>query len=427
MAFRLILARKLGPEPLGLTGMVFPVYRFLLILATMGLLPTLTRLAALQTEANQLQTDATEEGYHRLIFLSSIVFSILLAALAPLLGRFVFPDSRVTTLFIIGAFALPLSSVIVARRASLQGKDQNWPLVNSEWGEQLAEAAAVLSIILSFSLPCLQSAQVMMVGFLLGESACLSILNNAWRKIKPRRRRPIDNSSVRREVTQGVRESFPVLANQFISAASSMAEGWIIPNRLVFSGLSVQAATIASGELWGMILPIVYAPLLFINPLSILVLPRTARWEKRESRAKTLRKITLLLMITGILGILCTWGIVTYASQLSLCFYGNLKAAHGIKSLAPIIPFTYITVLTATVLQGFGRYWLLTGITVISVVVRIGMIYALTGLPAFRLQGTMLGVLSAQALTAALCLLALGSLASSNQDKKRCLSPRSLN
>ncbi|HEX2953390.1 MAG TPA: hypothetical protein VHR47_05335, partial [Bacillota bacterium] len=62
-----------------------------------------------------------------------------------------------------------------------------------------------------------------------------------------------------------------------------------------------------------------------------------------------------------------------------------------------------------------------------SVVVRIGMIYALTGLPAFRLQGTMLGVLSAQALTAALCLLALGSLASSNQDKKRCLSPRSLN
>lgn len=395
--------------------MVFPVYRFLLILATMGLLPTLTRLAALQTDANRVQTHAVEEAYHRLIFRCSLLFSFLLAITSPLLGMYVFPDSRVTSLFLIVSIALPFSAVILARRASLQGKDENWPLVNSEWGEQLTEACLVLSAILPFSLPSLQSAQIMMVGFLAGEFACFSILNHTWRKVNPRRPCRAEIHHAQREVEQGVRQSFPILSNQFITAASGMVEGWIIPNRLVFSGLSVQAATIAAGELWGMVLPIVYAPLLIVNPLSILVLPRTARWERSESRVKTLRKITLLLSLTGMIGIVCTWLLAAYASELSLWFYGNTGAAQGIRSLAPVIPFTYITILSATILQGFGRYWLLTGITVISVIVRIGMIYGLTGLPSFRLHGTIMSILATQALTAALCLLALGRLATPNQ------------
>lgn len=413
MAFRLIIARKLGPEPLGLTGMVFPLYRFLLILATLGLLPTLTRIAALGTASNRDRVALAEEVYHRLIFRCSLVFSAILAIAAPLLGQWVFPDSRVTTLFIVGAMALPFSAVIVARRASLQGKDRNWPLVSSEWGEQLIEAGSVLTIIFLWTMPCVRSAQVMMAGFFIGEIVCLAILNRSWRQINPRPRQLKMTDEVRKDVEQGVRQSFPILANQFLASAAAMAEGWIIPNRLVLSGLGIHAATAASGELWGMVFPIVYAPLLLVNPLAILVLPRTARWERREPRVKTFRKLTVLFAVTGAVGIVASYLLVHYAMDLSMMFYGNPSAAYGIRVLAPVVPFSFFSLLCGTVLQGFGRYRLLTMITAVGVVVRTGMIFALTGLPTYRLQGTILGILVGQAVTAVLCLCSLVSLASS--------------
>lgn len=88
LLYRLVLAGQAGAETLGLTGMVFPLYRFLCILSTLGLCPTLTRMAAVH-QGNALAVEAT---YHRLILRFAVLLSLALVLAAPLLSRYVYPD-----------------------------------------------------------------------------------------------------------------------------------------------------------------------------------------------------------------------------------------------------------------------------------------------------------------------------------------------
>jgi stage V sporulation protein B len=403
--YRLVLARQMGPEPLGLVGMVFPFYRFLCVLATLGLLPNLTRLAAIRHPSGEGPLTTEETIYHKIIFHGSLILGFILAATASWLGRTLFPDPRVSPLFMISAPALPLTAIIWSRRASLQGMGLNWPLITSEWGEQAAEAILVLSLLFTCHFSPFGSAKLLMFGFLLGEIISIGLLNPSWHPHVSNRISADPANKL--QVRSGLWSSLPILLHQFLASASGMTEGWLIPRRLIIAGMSAADATSAVGELWGMVMPVVFAPLMIVTPLSTLVLPRSARWRRNDPGIK--RRLIFLFIFLIILGTLSSILIVTLAQFLSSKLFGNVHPVFGIRLLAPIIPFAFVSIVGGTILQGYGAYRTSAAITFITVITRTALIYLLTGSPVFRLHGAIFAMGFSQALTAALTLTAVFS------------------
>lgn len=404
LIYRLILARQLGPEPLGLTGMVFPLYRFLCIVATLGLAPTLTRMAALHQE-NAL---TTETAYHRLILRFASFLGLGLVLAAPVLSRYVYPDPRVLPLFYLMAPALPLTALAVAYRASLQGHERIGKLIMAEWVELVVDTGFVLAAISSWSFPSSQVAKVLLIGFGLSEAASIFYLNRSWRQVRANAVLLGENPPpATLKLGQGLRRSLPILLNQFMITASAMAEGWIIPQRLVVSGLSVAAATPAVGQLWGMIFPVVFLPSILMTPLAPLVLPRSARWNQRSDWSHIRRLLIKLFLTTGILGICSALVLTRTAGSVTSFLYPGANIARDVQLWAPVIPFVFIDFPATVVLQGLGKYRTLAGITFISVIVRTALVFLLTGDPALQLHGTRYAIIFSEALSTILSLAAI--------------------
>lgn len=403
LLYRLVLAGQAGAETLGLTGMVFPLYRFLCILSTLGLCPTLTRMAAVH-QGNALAVEAT---YHRLILRFAVLLSLALVLAAPLLSRYVYPDPRVLPLFYLMATALPLTALAIAYQSSLQGHGYPGSLIMAEWVELAVEAGFVLAAVFNRSFSPAGAAQNLLIGFVLAEAASLFYLHRSWQAFREQATRQSTQPPVTAKIGRSIRSSLLILLNQFLLTASSMAEGWLIPQRLLVSGLSATAATRAVGQLWGMIYPVVFLPATLMTPLAPLVLPRSARWSRMDDWSQIRPLLIRLLWAAGFLGVCSAVFVSRAARTITALLYPGASIADEVRRWAAVLPFAFTGFPAVIVLQGLGKYRTLAGITLLTVIVRTALVFLLTGDPSLRLHGTRFAVIFSQALATILFLAAI--------------------
>lgn len=353
--YRIWLARKIGPEGLGIFQMTYPVYRLLSGVAALGLPMALTKWVAEYLAGKEFaEIIAFKKWAVKIVAGSSLATMGLLIAATPFLSKFPFTDPRVLTAFYIVAPAIPFSALAAIYRGYYQGFSLMAPTAVSEVAEQLMEIG-VTWFGLTFFLPFHPDAGFIypVLGLTAGEVTCLISLlffNRAEDSIK--RDSPVQPTF---SGIEALHFSWPLLLNQITVAAGLAGESVLIPHLLMAKGYSVAQSTKLFGVLEGMASPVAFFPLIFIFPLATVLAPQVSSAKKTRAfptiRAKLIRFYCLAVIISSVGGLLIYHG----APALSFFLYQSYDATTSIQLLVFGLPFTALASLNITVLRSVGR------------------------------------------------------------------------
>ncbi len=410
--YRIWLARRIGPEGLGILQMVYPVYRLLSGMSAMGLPLALTKWVSEYVSAGDYRRiQSLRETSVRAVGLAALVFMVLLFLTAPLLTRHVFTDYRVMEALFIIAPAIPFSALSAIYRGYFQGFSKMAPTAASEVFEQVVEigtTALLVGALASLAPASINSYPVL--GLTMGEVACLGTLLVIYKLRAPRPGNTLDAAEL--EAVDLPRSSImrfagPLLLNQIVTSVSMAAEAVIIPHFLIQSGYSVFESTGLFGKLTGMAEPISYFPLIFLAPLASVLSPQISAFWKNRDYQRIGRKLIRYYTV-GIL--LCLAGLVLImagAGFLSQWLYNDPSPVRLIRLSVIALPFTGIAALNLTVLTALGATDRILLLSLWAVGLKTALLMVLTA---------MLGIEGAAwAITIAQIFLMLASLAELRQ------------
>lgn len=402
--YRIWLARKVGPESLGILQMVYPVYRLLSGLATLGLPLALTKwVSEYHASKEDIGIISIRKWSVRIVLISALIAGSLLVLFTPVISKHVFTDPRVREALYVIAPAIPFSALSAIYRGYFQGFSNTAPTAVSEIAEQFSEVGTtylIVCIIAPF-LPFSTYAYPL-VGLTVGEIVCLISLV-FFLKYQTNIMTPNTELSVPKP--EIIRYSWPLLLNQIITSVSLASEGVLIPFMLIRAGCSSPESTGLFGQLAGMAEPVAYFPLILMAPLASVLSPQISSAFKAASLEKIKRKISLFYLVSSILCLIGYFFILFSAAHLARFLYGGSVAIpiRLIKILVVGLPFTGISILNITILAAVGATDKILYLSLWVAGLKTFLIYALT--PVFGIYG------SAWAINIVQIFISLASLA----------------
>jgi stage V sporulation protein B len=402
--YRIWLARQIGPEALGIQQMVYPVYRLLSGLATLGLPLALTKWVSELLAAKKYSGILPILNWAvKVVLISSLITASALLFLTPYLSAYLFTDPRVREALLVITLAIPFSALSAIYRGYFQGFSNTAPTAVSEITEQLSEVG-VTYLMVVILLPFLPFSiyTCPLVGLTIGEIVCLLSLILFLKRqplteaIHPRL--PVPKPEI-------IRYSWPLLFNQIITSASLASEGVIIPFMLIRAGYSTQESTALFGQLTGMAEPVAYFPLILMAPLASVLSPQISSAYKTGSLSKIKKKISKFYLIGAVLSLIGYFTIQLSAPTLVRYLYGGSigVSVRLVKILVISLPFTGISILNYTMLAAVGATEKILCLSLWVVGLKTLLIYTLT--PFFGIYG------AAWAINITQFFIALASLA----------------
>jgi len=417
--YRIIIVRMAGTEALGLFQMTVPVLRAASTMATLRLPTALTRLTAdrlAQGDTRGVLQARTITAF--CIVALTAATSAAMVALAPALARRLFTDPRILPLL----YVLPLAVVPSALTGIFRGFAEGRQIMTGTAAGQVAEpvirlAAAALLLRLWGPHGVVHAALALVVGYGIGELAGLlaAAAFSGWRSFPnpgaagtaPSRCAPPGpgGPAAPGSLAAG-RELFavalPLWATTMVNTAAQMINVSLIPRRLMAAGFSVREATELYGQLTGMVIPLLYMPMVAVFPVSTILTPAIAAHVAGAGRGRARRQF--LQATVGALGVgaAASAAFALFPEPLARILYGEPQIAPLIALAAAAPPLVYTSSIFASVLQALGKTDVLLGHFLAATALRLALIYYLTADPSLGIAGALWALNADYALTALL-------------------------
>lgn len=393
---RMILSRLIGAEGLGLYQMILPFYALLAVCSGLGLSGAVTKMVA----------DRTARGDHSgrlqirriaiyLILAAAAIVSALLWAFLPL-WQHLSPDPRILSTLRLTPAAFLFAVLSSILRSYSQGRSWMLPTALSQLAEQVVRVG--LGLVAAYLLfpRGLESALLgLFGGIIAGEIACLGLLV----VMKPPGEKAVPPMLPRRIPPALLKELFslalPILLIRLSTTITQTVESLMIPRQLQAAGFDASAATALFGQLAGMAAPLLFLPTVLIIPLNTTLVPAVATATTLRLRGRLETLINLSLWGTLGLGAFSAALLYTGAPLLTEILYGSSDAAALVQKLAPLAPFAYLQFSTAAVLHGMGRPGYAVASDLFGTAVSLALIYHLTALPYWGINGVVCGYTAA--------------------------------
>jgi len=406
--YRLFLLRCFGAEPFGLLGMIFPFYRLLSLLITMGLPTAFVRLIAIEkAKKNTAWILQSKKTVFTFVAVTAFLVSCLLFLFATPLGSLLYNDLRTGPLLKYYALALNLHCLCLVYRGYFHGLDRIAPLAFADLIETLGETTFILLFL--FSRPCprlsVEAAGLILAkGYLLGEATCLGALFLYDRsRVRPVLTNTAPQAASGRKLLPLLCSSFPLMAQQLVLSLARIAESILLPKLLTKGGLTPTQIAHNLGEYWEMAMPLLLFPLILFSPVSTLILPATARATVKNNLPVYFQKLRWLLRGALLYSLGVSFLLLKFAKPLSLLLYETTAATRYLPFLLPALPFMIMNNLLTPVVEGLGKQVFLLRATLVLIFIKTGVMAAFVPLPAFGLAGAAWALTISQALL--FCLL----------------------
>ncbi|MDI6870630.1 MAG: oligosaccharide flippase family protein [Bacillota bacterium] len=424
-AYRVAVARLIGPETVGLLQMAGSVYAFAFALATLGLSPAVARLVAAGRAGREGSSGPGQPAEKErevvaaaraLAGPAGLASALLLLAAAPWLARHVLADPRAEAPLRVLAFGLIPAGYCGVLRGRFQGAQRMAPLAWAQILEPAVRLTAILCALLAFpalwSVPLpLPPAALLAAVAVVGEGAeCLFLAGWIAREAGPTRRRgqKMERGSLSPAATlQLLHLAVPIMLGQFLLSAVAVADASLIPRLLTASGLPPPLATREYGTLYGMVLPFLFVPMTLVFPLGAVLIPGVAEARAAANFQKLRRRIALAVRATVAIEAGAALLYLAAPGQLAEVVGGGAAVAELIRGLALWVPFAYLDHIGSAALIGLGsaRGALLDGL--LNAAVRLSLASLLVPHPALRSKGALLALAAGDAAATAAHFLRL--------------------
>lgn len=388
--FSVILSRELGPEGMGLYGLVMPIYNLFICLICGGMVSALSKVTAVFFSKNDYR-NLNKSIASALFF--DFIWGLLVATLvfiaSPFISNNVIKDSR--TLYSIMVLCPAL--VFIALSSILKGYFYGISKVQIpafiDVFEKSIRMAILVSTINIFSLTRVDSTvMAAYIALCIGEFISLILLylfycinrrslSNSFTKVEGRAQLIFDVLAI----------SFPLCMNGFLSTAISTVSTLIVPRRLVMTGISYSDALSMIGKFTGMSLSIIFFPIIVVQSMATILIPDLSQSLVKKDYFALESRISNVVNISFLLG-LCTAVIcISIPSSLGFLFFKRTDLGSYIKFAALSAPFTYPAATTYATLNGLGKQGILLRNSLIVSFEELIFLFVLTGIGSINIYG----------------------------------------
>ncbi|NLY73976.1 MAG: polysaccharide biosynthesis protein [Firmicutes bacterium] len=412
--YRIILARLIGVEGIGLYQMAYPVYLVFLSLSTAGIPIALSKLIA----EKESQADKAGVG---LIFRAALILlaglgltcSLTMGVSARWLAERAVADPRAVYAMWALAPAIFFMSLLGVFRGFFQGKrEMEWSAISQIIEQAVRVGVALILSIYLIKLGVEYAAAGAAFGATMGGAAALLYLaliycgnsrtckkKASWRKIKA-------------AIKQIVRFAFPISVTVVLMPVLQGLDSIIVPVKLQSIGYTVNEATAMLGIL-GNSWAVVYLPMIVTGAIASNLVPAVASLNTSAGNNDLRNKVE-----NGIrLG--CSW---IFPAAVGFFWFGNtifriLYGIHGIDLLswfAPAVIFLGLEQISAGILQGLGKPLIPLLNFLAGAVIKILVTLLTIGWPGLNLAGAALGTVCGSGITAGLNLFSVRGLVKIN-------------
>ncbi len=412
--YRIPMAALIGEEGMAYYQAAYPLYVFLLAIASAGLPVAISKMVSERVTLNDYS------GAHRVFktaFKSLVVIglftAVLMACLSGVVARGVgIPDAKYAFLAI--APGLFFVSVISAYRGYFQGLQRMAPTAFS----QLIEQAGKLTLGLFFAGMWKQhglayGAAGAMLGVTLSEVIALAFIVILYSRRKDEIKRNMTNAAVAPKMREGIGRQLFILALPIIIGACAMplvqmADTAIVTNSLLAMGYSQGAAKSLFGLLTGFVNPLINMPAVLSLALAMSLVPAISESRARKDEAGAAKKSGMGFKLALIVGLPCAAGFYLLAQPIMHLLFANLRG-ESLHTAGVLLQIMAIGVLFLTlvqtmtgILQGLGKTYLPVINLFIGVAVKIAVSLVFIRIPGINVKGAAIGTVACYAVAAVL-------------------------
>src|SRR5690625_2813110 len=344
---RIVVARLMGEEGVGLYMMALPSLFLIITLTQIGLPIAISKQLA---EANAMNDKLKIKQIISLSFLiiacTSVFFTVCMIIFAPFVANYLLTDHRTFYPLLAISPVVPIiaySSVIKGYFQGMQNmKPQSYAIVI----EQVVRMSAVF-LLVSFLLPygVEFAAAGAMISVIFGELASLLFLMYTFKRekiIKVRYRffSYLKGSTPIRNQLFSI--ALPNTGSRLISSFANFLEPILVSQSLAIAGVATKDATSQYGELTGYAMPLLFLPTFITNSLFIALVPSISEAEAKGNRPFVHYRIHQAIRISFASGALATIVFILFSIPILTYMYGTSNASKYIMLMAPFFLLLYI-------------------------------------------------------------------------------------
>ena len=166
----------------------------------------------------------------------------------------------------------------------------------------------------------------------------------------------------------------------------------LLPLCLRQSGLTASAATAQFGLLSGMAMPLIMAPGVITSAMCMVAAPAVSRQESNRVRLK--RTMRQLLLLAGLIGCLSSCVLFLFAQPISMLLYGEPALTGVLMALSPLSMLFAIQQVQFGLVTGLGVQRRAMSGTIVSSVLTLVVMSIFCPMPSVRIFGAVLAMLA---------------------------------
>ncbi|NIK11266.1 stage V sporulation protein B [Alkalibacillus almallahensis] len=395
---RIVLARMLGDEGVGIYMLTLPALFFVITLSQIGIPVAVSKLVA-EAETNQ-QYDKIRKIVSLSLIITvslSIVLTLLLVAFAPYISTYLILDERTHLSLLAISPIIIIIAISAVLRGYFQGLQNMKPQAIAQVIEQIIRIVFVF-ILVRLTLPYgLEAASAgAMVSVVIGEFGSLlyiyycykrnkqdifgKTVNTAHYKMKQLYKRILDIA-------------LPTAGTRIIGSITYFLEPIFVSHTLIIAGYTISESTSLYGQLTGYIMPLLLLPTFITHSLSVALIPSISEAHALNHMQTVHYRIRQAIRLSFASGGIATVVFVLLASTLLHLMYDTEASADMLTFMAPFFLLLYIQAPLQATLQAleYAKQAMINSL--IGAIVKLSTLWLLATQPSFGIDGVMLSII----------------------------------
>ncbi|MGG5254924.1 stage V sporulation protein B [Neobacillus sp. SM06] len=394
---RIVIARSIGEEGVGLYMMAFPTFSLVVTLTQLGLPVAISKNVA-EAEA---RGDYAEIKKILVVSLAttlalSVVFTPALILLAPFLSTALFTDPRTYYPLVAIAPVIPIIAVSSVLRGYFQGRQNMRPSAASQIVEQAIRITLIAVMTKAFLPYGIEfAAAAAMAATVIGELSSLLYLMTTF-KLKKRfklRKNFFKSVHAGKKTFRDLMEiAIPTTGSRLIGSLAWFFEPIVVSNSLALAGIAAVTATKQYGALTGYAMPLLMLPSFITYSLATSLVPAISEANSRNNHRLIEHRVQQALKFAFLSGGLAVVVLYILADPLMQLMYGSKNGSGFIRLMAPFFLFYYYQGPLQAVLQALNLARAAMINSLIGAVVKTLVVFLLASQPSFGINGAALGI-----------------------------------
>jgi len=421
--YRIFLSKSIGAEGMGVYQLIIPLYMLFITLVSGGLATSISKLVAEnKAKGNNFNVLKIIKVSIIMAGLWSITCSILIAFNADFLAKEILKDDRTLFSIIIFSPAIVFIALAAVFKGYFYGIEKiKIPAVIDVFEKliRLIILIAMTNYFIDFGIEYVCAGA--MFAMVSGEILSLMLLYIAYRRKKIPLINKMKTDSTLFIMNNILMIVIPLSLSGAINTIMDMLDAALIPTQLIKAGFSKPASLSIYGQLTGMILPLIYFPMIIIGSLSTTLIPSAAYSYASSNWIALNKKCNDSLTIASIIGLTATIAFMMYPRELCEVLFNCPDAEKLLFWCSISCVLEYWLFVLMAIMNGIGLQKKVMESTILNILIMVTCIVVFIPIPKINIYGYVLGFAISTLAVVFRCLKVIARKTPIRIDYKRCI------